>query len=186
MRLNRASLAVAGIGRRITRAAGAGRKARFGVWLTAVRKHRTVLPPPSTTPTLDPDLGLYYILAINADGSGQQNLFRDAAGTQTAGAFIWTAPQWNNGQTDSYPANFQTTYQITAGAFSGEHGTIANTANDATGDNAELTIDLTDAEGERCVPISPLSTAFSARKPAARSPITLPAMRPSRPTPPTF
>ena len=151
MRLNRASLAVAGIGRHITRAAHTASKARFGVWLAAVRQRRAILPPPSTTPTLDPDIGLYYTITVNSDGSGQQNLFRDAAGTQTAGAFIWTAPQWNNGQTDSYPATFQTTYQITAGAFSGEHGTIANTANDATGDNGELTIDLTDAEGERCV-----------------------------------
>ena len=151
MRLNRASLAVAGIGRTITRAPHSGRKARFGVWLAAIRQHRAVLPPPSTTPALDVDTGLYYTITVNPDGSGQQNLFRDEAGTQTAGAFVWTAPQWNNGQTDNYPATFQTTYQITAGAFSGEHGTIANTANDATGDNGELTIDLTDAEGERCV-----------------------------------
>ena len=151
MRLTRASLAVAGLGRQITRAPSPARQARFGVWLAAVRRHRDAAAPAPVPPTPDPDTGLYYTLTVNADGSGQQNLFTDAALTQTAGAFIWTAPQWNNGQTDSYPATFQTTYQITAGSFSGEHGTIANTANDATGDNGSLTIDLTDAEGERCV-----------------------------------
>ena len=156
MRLTRASLAVAGLARRITRAPTRSRQARFGVWLAAVRRHREAAPPvPSppdpATPTPDPNTGLYYTLTVNADGSGQQNLFADAALSQTAGAFIWTAPQWNNGQADSYPATFQTTYQITAGAFSGEHGTIAITANDATGDNGALTIDLTDSEGERCI-----------------------------------
>ena len=70
---------------------------------------------------------------------------------KTAGVFTWTAPVWTNNQPDNYPATFQTVYQITAGTFAGEHGTITVTADDVTGDNGTLTIDLTDAQNEHCI-----------------------------------
>lgn len=153
MRITRATLAIAGFARRATsRAAAIPMGNRVKAWLGAIQHRRAATDPTSpTAPVLDTDLNLYYTLTVNADGSGVQNLFVDNAAQQPAGAFNWTAPQWTNGQPDNYPATFQTAYQITAGDFTGEHGTIALTVNDSTGDNGTMTIDLTDAQGEHCV-----------------------------------
>lgn len=151
MRITRANLAIAGFGRRITRSASSLRMGnRVDLWLNAIRHGRAVGATP-TVPTLDVDTGLYYTLTVNPDGSGQQNLYVDSVLQKTAGAFTWTAPKWANDQPNAYPATFQTVYQITAGSFAGEHGTISITANDVTGDNGTMTIDLTDAEREHCV-----------------------------------
>lgn len=152
MRITRATLSVAGLARRETRAAAVPMGNRVGLWLNAIRHGRTASPTPApTTPALDADTGLYYTITVNTDGSGQQDLFVDSALQKTAGAFTWTAPQWTADQPGNYPATFQTVFQITAGAFAGEHGTIAVTADDVTGSNGTLTIDLTDSEKEHCV-----------------------------------
>ncbi|MCW3053155.1 MAG: hypothetical protein JWN14_2325 [Chthonomonadales bacterium] len=152
MRITRATLAVAGFARRQTRAAGVHMGNRIGIWMNAVRHVRSVSTPSTpTTPTLDADTGLYYTLTVNPDGSGQQNLFVDSAAQTPAGAFTFTATQWTGDQPGNYPATFNTVYQITAGNFAGEHGTIAIKSDDATGDNGTMTIDLTDAQKEHCV-----------------------------------
>ncbi|MCW3099837.1 MAG: hypothetical protein JWL77_5455 [Chthonomonadaceae bacterium] len=152
MRVTRATLAVAGFARRETRAAAVPMGNRVNLWLAAIKRVRTAsVSPAATTPALDTDTGLYYTLTVNPDGSGQQNLFVDSALQHSAGAFTWTAPQWTSGQPGNYPATYQSVYQITAGSFAGEHGTITITADDVTGDNGILTIDLTDSENEHCV-----------------------------------
>jgi len=153
MRITRATFAVAGFARRVARSPSPGMGNRIGVWLAAIRSHRDAspLPPTPSPPVLDKDTNLYYTLTVNSDGSGRQDLFVDSAAKKAAGAFTWTAPQWTNGATGTYPATFETVYQITAGNFAGEHGTIDITADDATGNNGEMKIDLTDAEGEHCL-----------------------------------
>jgi len=152
MRITRATLAVAGFARRQTRAAGIHMGSRIGIWMNAVRHVRSVSTPSApTAPALDEDTGLYYTLTVNPDGSGQQNLFVDSAAQTPAGAFTFTATQWTGDQPGNYPATFNTVYQITAGNFAGEHGTIAIKSDDATGDNGTMTIDLTDAQKEHCV-----------------------------------
>ena len=151
MRITRATFAVGGFGRRIGKAArNTTAHSRVGIWLAAI-PHRRDATPGADTPALDIDTGLYYTLKLNADGSGQQDLFTDATKNQTAGAFMWTAPQWTNNQTNNYPAAFHTTYQITAGEFAGEHGTMDITTQDATGMNETLRIDLTDTQGEHSI-----------------------------------
>ena len=150
MRITRATLVVAGFGRRITRGASVHMGNRVGLWLSAMRPGRAA-PAVPPVPAQDADTGLYYTLTVNPDGSGQQNLFLDSAQQHPAGAFTWTAPQWTNDQPNTYPASFQTVYQITSGRFAGEHGTMLITADDVTGDNGTMTLDLTDAEKEHCI-----------------------------------
>jgi hypothetical protein len=152
MRITRATLAIAGFARRVTRSASAPMGNRVSLWLSAIQHRRaSSLNSTPTAPVLDTDTGLYYTITVNADGSGQEDLFVDSALQKTAGAFTWTAPIWPNNQPDTYPATFQTVYQITAGSYAGEHGTITITADDSTGNNGTLTIDLTDVQNEHCV-----------------------------------
>jgi hypothetical protein len=151
MRITRATLAVVGFARRITtREVGARKVNRIGLWLNAIRRHRTASASDPVLPVLDADTNLYYTITVNPDGSGQQSLFVDSGLQQTAGAFTWTAPKWTNDRLDTYPATFQSVYQITAGAFAGEHGTIAITSNDVSGENGMIAIDLTNAQKEHC------------------------------------
>jgi len=141
-RLSRSVLAVSGLGRTITRAAAAGAGGYsytpfgrriplfFGIGSTAngiitVARSATLL-----TPTLDPGTGLYYITTVNADGSGQQLLYLDIKMTQPAGSFTWSAPQWTNPTTKSYPAIITVIYNITAGSYAGVSGTMTITVND--------------------------------------------------------
>src|SRR5262249_19243427 len=98
----------------------------------------------------DEETKLYYALTVNDDGSGRQDLFVDAAHSQPAGSFTWPAPQWRNGQPDTYPAILQVTYSITAGEFAGTHGTMDITLNDATGTNGLIHLVLDDSHKEHC------------------------------------
>lgn len=141
IRVMRAALAMTGLARRVSRAHSG--PARLPLILAAVLRTRD-------TPTtgLDDDTGLYYSLAVQPDDSGQQLLFTDASRTKPAGSFTWTAPQWNGGKIGDYPALFHIAFQITAGDFKGDHGTIDFDANDATGGNGTLHVVLTTGQGE--------------------------------------
>ena len=56
----------------------------------------------------DDELKLYYTAVLNADGSGRQDLFTDAAHTDKAGDFVWPTPA-NYG---AYPVTFRQVYRI--------------------------------------------------------------------------
>jgi hypothetical protein len=143
-RLTRGVFAVAGIGRGITRSAGATHL-RLHVVVAAIRHTR------DTPPDLDPNTGLFFVITADVDGSGQQSLFADADHRIPAGAFVWQAPVWTNNQKDTYPAAIHTDYQINSGQFAGERGTIDFVAADATGDNGTMHIVMTTHENERIV-----------------------------------
>ncbi len=133
-RMSRSVLAVTGLGRTITRAGSAVPHRWFGSRLPQffVGVTRTVSAPAPTAPVpvLDPGSGLYYITTINADGSGNQMLFADAAGKKPAGWFKWLMPVWTTPKPPTYPAMITVTYKITAGSFSGVAGTMRITVND--------------------------------------------------------
>ncbi len=141
VRIMRAALAMTGLARRVSRAQSG--PARLPLILAAVLHTRD-------TPTtgLDSDTGLYYSLAVQPDDSGQQLLFTDAARLKPAGTFTWTPPQWNGGKTGDYPALFHIEFNITAGSFKGDRGTIDFNASDATGGNGTLHVVLTTGQGE--------------------------------------
>ena len=143
-RLTRGVFAIAGIGRQITKSPNVNRP-RLRFILAAARRTR------DTPPDFDPDTGLYFVVTTDIDGSGQQSLFEDASHRIPAGAFVWLAPTWTNNQKDTYPATIHTDYQINAGAFAGEHGTIDFVAADASGDNGTMHIVMTTHENERVV-----------------------------------
>ena len=138
-RNSRALFAIAGIATKGTRAAHIKMGRRAEVLLSALKHSRADLSG------YDEELKLYYTAAINADGSGRQDLFADAAQTDKAGDFVWTAPA-NYG---AYPVTFNQTYRIGQGEFAGERGTLEITLNDATGNNGTLHIINTNAEGEQ-------------------------------------
>ena len=143
-RLTRGAFAVAGIGRRITRSANAARP-RLKMVLRAALRAR------DTPPDFDADTGLYFVIASQLDGSGEEALFGDASHNVPAGAFVWQAPVWANNQKDSYPAAIHTDYQINVGDFAGERGTIDFVANEASGDNGKMHVELTTQQNERIV-----------------------------------
>jgi hypothetical protein len=143
-RIEQATFAIVGLGRPITRTA----KPRLGlqglVPLSRGARRDVVQGQDAGTK-------LYYTRTINADGSGQLDLFLDAARSQTAGNMTWVAPDWNQGQLNSYPATIHMTFQITAGQYKGDRGTLDNATQDATGNNETLHVVLTDAENETVV-----------------------------------
>src|SRR2546427_781578 len=144
-RLARATLAVAGLGRNVlTRSVGVRGSRRAALILAALRGGR------ATTVGFDADSALYYTLTINADGSGKQLLFSDEAHRVPGGSFTWDAPEWNNGQPDSYPAVIHVVFQITAGPYAGSSGTLDITLRDATGVNSIIRVALTNLKQEHC------------------------------------
>lgn len=144
-RLTRTTLAVSGLGRKLfTRSVGVRGSRRVSFILAALHGGR------ATQTGLDPDTGLYYVLTTNADGSGSQALFTDAAHTIPGGSFTWGAPQWNNGQSDSYPAVIHVDFQITAGAYAGTSGTLDITLKDAAAVNCIIRIALRNRLRESC------------------------------------
>ena len=143
-RLTRGTFAIAGIGRQFTRAAIAVRP-RLRAIVTAVRRTRDV------NADFDADLGLYFVVQSELDGSGHQFLFSDASHNIPAGSFAWTAPPWKNGQKDTYPSQIHTDYTIRGGAFSGEHGTIDFVADDSSGNNGTMHVVMTTQESESVV-----------------------------------
>jgi hypothetical protein len=143
-RLTRGTFAVAGIGRTITRATTAWRP-RLRLVMAAVRHTR------DTPPDFDPGTGLYFVIQANVDGSGQESLFADASHRMPAGAFVWQGPVWTSGVKNDYPAAIHTEYQINAGDYAGERGTIDFVADDATGENGTMHIIMRTAENERVV-----------------------------------
>ncbi len=144
-RVARATFALAGLGRHITRAphTGMGRTALF---LAALHHTRDAV-----TEGKDADTGLFFTLTTAADGSGQQNLFTDAAHTHAAGRYAWNAPQWPNGQPDTYPVLLHEDFQVTDGTFKGAVGTADSTLSDASGNNGKIHMTFTDAMGETAV-----------------------------------
>lgn len=148
-RIARSIFAVAGIGRRATGSdpmpmGSMPTRGRITLLLSALHRGRDVQQG------LDEGTGLTYTMTTNPDGSGRQDLFADAARQKPAGQLIWGAPQWNGGVPNTYPAVFHIVYQITAGDFAGERGTIDLTLNDASGLNGLIHLILTDAEGDNC------------------------------------
>ena len=141
-RLTRSTFSIAGFGKRITRAPGSS---RLCLILGSLHGSRAV------PPGFDTETGLYYTLTANMDGSGRQDLFTDAKDTKSAGGFTWTAPSWAGGVQNTYPAIIHIAYQMTGGTFSGDHGTIDFTAQDATGDNGTMHIVNTTKEKETSV-----------------------------------
>ncbi len=142
-RVTRATFAIAGIAKKITRAPQIGMGQRVALLLAALRRTRSV------TQGLDPETGLYYVLNINADGSGREDMYGNPTHTEKGGFFSWPAPQWHNNQPNTYPAVLHITFQITAGMFAGDHGTLDVTLNDATGNNGLMLIVLQTAHGEK-------------------------------------
>jgi hypothetical protein len=144
-RLIRTTLAVSGLGRKLfTRSVGVRGSRRVSFILAALHGGR------ATQTGLDPDTGLYYTLTTNVDGSGSQLLFTDAAHTIPGGSFTWGAPQWNNGQPDSYPAVIHVVFDITAGAYDGTSGTLDITLKDAAAVNCIIKIALRNRLRESC------------------------------------
>ncbi len=144
-RLTRAALAIVGLGKMITRTAGGRRPRLISLLLPAFHHTRDVVQG------YDGDTQLYYTLTFNADGSGRMDLSTDAAHAKPAGNFVWGVPQWNHSQPNSYPAAIHVSFQITAGEFTGDHGTIDMTVMDPAGNNETLHLTLTDALGETSV-----------------------------------
>ncbi len=97
------------------------------------------------------DTGLFFTLTTETDGSGQQNLFMDAARTHSAGRYVWTAPQWKDGMPDAYPVLIHEDFQITDGSFSGDKGTADSTLDDATGNNGKIHLSFADGKGESAI-----------------------------------
>ncbi|HLK56653.1 MAG TPA: hypothetical protein VKU00_08820 [Chthonomonadaceae bacterium] len=141
-RVARSMFIVAGIGKQITRSAQTGKPLRFQRILAALKHRRTVASD------FNNDLGLYENFVANSDGSGLQNLFADAAHQQAAGSFTWSAPQWFNGRTDSYPAQINTVYSITRGNLTGNQGTMTATIQDPNFNNGTIHLTFKDAQGE--------------------------------------
>jgi len=142
VRLTRGTFAIAGIGRMFTRAVHSERP-RLKSILAAARRTR------DAQPDLDPDLGLYFVVQTDLDGSGHEDLFADASHQTPTGAFVWMAPVWANGQKDTYPAAIHTDYHVDGGQFSGEHGAIDFVANDVSGENGTMHVVMTTRENER-------------------------------------
>lgn len=149
-RVMRATMAVAGFGKKLTRAAPAtlnggrvGMGSRVPVLLAALRRTR------ATDQGQDASTGLYYVLTVNDDGSGRQDLFTDAAHQKPAGFLSWPAPDWHGGQPGAYPAVLHVTFQITAGDFAGCHGTMDVTVNDPAGASGVLHVVLENAYHEK-------------------------------------
>lgn len=141
-RIARHTLAMAGLGRRVSTRApriGLGNRA---AQLLLHRFSRSGGTGGNTTPApqqgQDEETGLYYTLTLNADGSGVQDLFTDSTYHTPAGQFVVAAPQWANALPDTYPATFHLEYQITAGDFAGDNGTIDFVASDSTGNNGTI------------------------------------------------
>jgi hypothetical protein len=154
-RLNRATLAVAGLARHVTRAPRPRLGARFAILqqalVSASRSRRAASPSgPAVSQGFDADTGLYYTLTINPDGSGREDLFLDVARKVPAGSFTWGVPQWHNGQPNSYPAVLHVFYQITAGNFAGVHGEMYVTLNDANDTKGLIHVLLDNAHHEHC------------------------------------
>ncbi len=143
-RLMRGTFAVAGIGRTITRATNTFRP-RLRLLLAALR------PARDTPPDLDPGTGLFFVTALDADGSGRQDLFVDASHRIPAGMFAWMAPAWKGGVKNAYPATIRSDFQINGGQFAGERGTIDFAAADSTGANGSMHVDMTTHENEHVV-----------------------------------
>ncbi len=140
-RIEQATFAIVGLGRPITRTA----KPRLGLLGLVPLSRRGTR---DVTQGQDDGTKLYYTRTINADGSGQLALFLDAGRIQPAGNMTWVAPTWNNGQLNSYPATIHMTFQITAGQYAGDRGTLDNTTQDVTGNNEMLHLVLTDSHNE--------------------------------------
>lgn len=144
-RVARNIFAMAGFAQRVSRAPSANTTHRIQMLLAALQRRRDVQRGK------DADTGLYYALTINADGSGRQDLFTDAAYHSPAGFFSWPAPQWANNKPNTYPAVFHVTFQITAGEFAGTHGTMDVTLKDSTGKNSLIHLILKDVQNDNCV-----------------------------------
>jgi hypothetical protein len=140
-RIEQATFAIVGLGRPITRTA----RPRLGLQgLVALSRRGTR----DVTQGQDSGTKLYYTRTINTDGSGELDLFLDSARSKPAGNLTWVAPDWNQGQLNGYPATIHMTFQITAGQFSGDRGTLDNATQDVTGNNETLHLVLTDAQNE--------------------------------------
>ena len=143
-RIEQSVFAVIGLGRPITRTT----KPRLGL-LGLIPLSRRVSR--DVVQGQDTGTGLYYTRTINADGSGQLALFLDAARANSAGNLTWVQPDWNNGQLNSYPATIHSTFELTAGKFAGDRGTLDNTPQDVSGNNETLHLVLTDTENETVI-----------------------------------
>jgi hypothetical protein len=140
-RIEQAVYAVIGLGRPITRTV----RPRLGLLGLVPLSRRATR---DTVQGQDPGTQLYYTRTIAADGSGQLSLFLDAADSMPAGNMTWPQPNWSGNQINSYPATIHMTFQLTAGKFAGNQGTLDNTTQDVTGNNEALHLALTDAEHE--------------------------------------
>ena len=145
-RVSRSVLAVTGLGRNITRAGAA--HTFFGTRIPlffgdTTRAVGTSTPPASAL--LDPGSGLYYVTTLNADGSGSQLLYLDAAATQPAGWFRWVTPRFTTTNPPTYPAQITVVYKITAGSFAGVSGTMRLTVNDPKFGAGVIELALTDS-----------------------------------------
>ncbi len=159
-RVSRAILAVAGLGRTITRAAtppiqkrwsfGSRIPIMFTSALSATSSSRNSTAPVTTPmPVLDPGTGLYYTTTIQPDGSGQQLLFLDSALTKPAGSFTWQKPEWRiPGTAPTFPGIIIVKYSITAGSYAGVSGQMKVTVNDSNFQNGIIELALTDSKRE--------------------------------------
>jgi hypothetical protein len=150
-RVSRSVLAVTGLGRNITRAGAAhtffGTRIPlfFGAATRAARTGTGTGAAPAPAPALlDPGSGLYYVTTLNADGSGSQLLYLDAAATQPAGWFRWVTPRFTTTNPPTYPAQITVVYKITAGSFAGVSGTMRLTVNDPNFGTGVIELALTD------------------------------------------
>jgi hypothetical protein len=141
-RVSRHTFAITGFARRITRSPRIGMGNRARLILSALHRSRSV------EFGQDQDLGLYYVLVVNDDGSGHEDLFTEAAHQTPAGSFLWIIPEWTNGQAGVYPVTIRTLFQITKGDYAGSNGTLDATFDDPTGNNGRMHIVLHDAQGD--------------------------------------
>jgi len=140
-RLTRGTFAIAGIGRKHTRSNSAVRPRLRSIVANARHSRDAQVD-------FDSDLGLFFMVQSDIDGSGHEDLFADASHNVPAGAFVWTAPVWTNGVKDTYPAQIHTDYQVKSGDFSGVHGTIDFVADDPSGDNGTMHVVMTTQQNE--------------------------------------